>query len=350
MQFELIEPLEALQSALQTAKASLTWWNGLTAALRAKHHSLNVCTLRKLGPLLCALESLPSAMVSGTERDALCAELQAITSLVAPGLDDGPAGALREATTALISSWQTAQSTVSQDATSADIVVRGQLQCLAESLDAALCFIPRRFRPASRSSLIAAASGHALAPESDSNSPGEQGPLPSGMHLACAETDVSALQLLLSACVHHGALPERESALLCWEGSNLEELGCFVRRWLSAGGSTTGAAAPLYVLAGVDLLPLETQHEAVTLLQHAIASATSGTSSTTDSAAPPLRPPLLLVCASSETSPVLLSLGYRRRPLRGALLPLPYRELRRLLTPMGFTILSNITGGGKSFA
>ena len=99
------------------------------------------------------------------------------------------------------------------------------------------------------------------------------------------------------------------------------------------------------MLGGVDALKLEAQHELVTLLQHTLANSKSvgGCSS----ASPP---PLLLVCASSETSPVLLSLGYLRRPLRGSLEPIPHRQLRRLLSPLGFTILSPVTGGGKSFA
>ena len=81
----------------------------------------------------------------------------------------------------------------------------------------------------------------------------------------------------------------------------------------------------------------------MTLLQQTLATGTSGGGASSS-------PPLLLVCGSSETSPVLLSLGYLRRPLRGPLEPIPHRQLRRFLTPLGFTILSQITGGGKSFA
>ena len=57
----------------------------------------------------------------------------------------------------------------------------------------------------------------------------------------------------------------------------------------------------------VDLLGIEAQHEAVKLLQDALAAASSAP------AAAGGAPPLLLVCTSSEPSPVLLSLGYLRR-------------------------------------
>ena len=49
-------------------------------------------------------------------------------------------------------------------------------------------------------------------------------------------------------------------------------------------------------------------------------------------------------------SPVMLSLGYLRRSLRASLAPLAHAEIRQLLAPMAFSVLSVVTGGGKSFA
>ena len=239
-QFELTEPVEKIQSALRAAKTSLDWWRALTTELRVKHASLNICVLRQLGALLRALESLPAdePIASFATSDdpiavTLCGELGAIACLVAPGLDAGPAGVLGEAAAAMAHAWrQTAGiMLVPPSEGFKDAMAKVQLQRLALALDAALEVIPRRVRPASRD-LIAAAGRNVAsrAHEQDvTSSPLEDGAfehgrLPSGIHLVCAEADASALQLLLSACVHHGALPERESALLCWEGGDLEEV------------------------------------------------------------------------------------------------------------------------------
>lgn len=353
---ELAAPVEDIQDALDAAKTSLGWWKGLVAELRAKHASLNVCLLRHLFPLLRVLEAMPAggeSLAAECEASRTREEVQVqqelqvalfeITSVFAPGLHDG----LAKATAALADAWrQTAVLSPPEPSCdpSPDGLAGLRLRRLAIALDAALCVVPRRVRRPATCKLTATSGAAANAVESDGSLHDEQGScLPSGIHLACAENGVSALQLLVSACIHHGALPERESALLCSDGcTSFEEIGNFVRRWSFAGESR---GATLYVLGGVDELQLELQHQVVSMLQHALASATDSRSAVVS---PP--PPLLLVLSTSETSPILLSLGYLRRSLRGALRPLPHRSIRRLLCEHGFTILSTMTGGGKSFA
>ncbi|KAL1512226.1 hypothetical protein AB1Y20_005488 [Prymnesium parvum] len=335
MTFELADDVVSIQSALEASKASLSWWRALTAELRHEHSCLNICTLLQLSPLLNALHESLGEEGKGRVKD----ELHDIVQLISPGFNDATSGgAVSDAAAVLLQAWVSASkaepcaSSTAQDAK--DAFAERQLRRLAAALDEALLLIPTRIRRVNRSSL------NDPVPEQDRLNAlpedGAHGELPSGVHLVCAETDASAYQLLFAAFVHHGALPEGHSAFLCWEGSTREELDCFIRRWRATKRSQLGS--PLFTLCGVDSLGIESQHELVSLIQLAMAN-------TADEA-----PPLLLICNSTDTSPVLLSLGYLRKPLRGPLSPLPRREIRQLLAPMGFAILSAITGGGKSFA
>lgn len=350
--FELTQPAVAIHDALQAAKASLAWWDQLVVEVRGKYNSLNVCMLRQLTPLFHLLEAMPPA---NSDDIALMVGLQAALgetiNLVAPQmLNAASSAALEAATVALADTWRRTCHHLSAELqpapTRKDHLAQVQLHRLAESIDAALLLIPRRVRPVSRGLVGIAAAHQPVEEDGERVLEGVAGPLPGGVHLACAEAEVSALQLLVSACVNHGALPERESSLLCWEGSDLEEIGNFLRRWLASGSDDSTAS--LYTLCGIDLLPLEAQHGLAALLQHAMASSTSTSMAGRQAMRP--RPPLLLVCTSSETSPLLMTLGYLRRPLRGPLEPLSRKQIRRLLAPCGYSILSAVTGGGKSFA
>jgi hypothetical protein len=127
------------------AKTSVTWWSALTVELRAVYPSLNLCRLCQLYPLLGALQALtPTGSSDGAggtdgvdrapaatplaaalaasasqaeEESASAARVRAafepIASLIAPGLDTSPGGALSQAADELTVTWRQSAELVS---------------------------------------------------------------------------------------------------------------------------------------------------------------------------------------------------------------------------------------------
>jgi len=373
--FPLLMPPEAIHAAVLGARASLRWWEAVVSQLRREHYFLNFAPVKELQALPATLASkhgsaaaaeaaaraaLGRLVASDATEEQLAAQVATLREVRARGTDWQPPPAVHEVacrgaaadaaeadesvTSSACASGALGATVTGVGAAALDEGAAVQLKQLGLALDAALeSLVPRRRQltaasggAAEASSSLATAAGQP-SEEAGGAPAGEE--LPPGLHVMCAEGGAGVVEVVVSAYVRRGVLPEREELFVCGREAELEEALNLVRRW--RGAATHGRASRLYCLAGVDTLPFVSQHALVAAAQEAAHDLQR------DAAAGlPPAPPLLLVCASADASHVLVHFGHRRRPAAA----LPRAQLRAATAGVGFCARSAAAGGGKTFA